>query len=98
MNVPSQSVRGIADWQSSRARRYTVVSVISLTHTVRFFFWSQQRSFSLATITHVEQIRRELPATTAHIYLNTGTFGPLPTCVTQAIQTRLQQEWQDGRI
>lgn len=52
----------------------------------------------MATITHIEQVRRELPATTAHIYLNTGTFGPLPTCVTQAIQTRLQQEWQDGRI
>jgi L-cysteine/cystine lyase len=52
----------------------------------------------LATVSYVEQIRRELPATTAHIYLNTGTFGPLPTCVTQAMQQRLQQEWQDGRI
>jgi len=39
-----------------------------------------------------------MPATTAHIYLNTGTFGPLPTCVTQSMQERLQAEWQEGRL
>jgi L-cysteine/cystine lyase len=52
----------------------------------------------LAEQTHVEQIRHEMPATTAHIYLNTGTFGPLPTCVIQAMQERMQHEWQNGRI
>lgn len=39
-----------------------------------------------------------MPATTAHAYLNTGTFGPLPTCVVQAMQERMQAEWQDGRL
>ena len=37
-------------------------------------------------------------ATTSHIYLNAGTFGPLPACVPAAIQERMQQEWQDGRL
>jgi L-cysteine/cystine lyase len=32
------------------------------------------------------------------MYLNTGTFGPMPTCVLQAMQERLQYEWLDGRI
>src|SRR6266487_4709471 len=39
-----------------------------------------------------------MPATTAHIYLNTGTFGPLPACAIQAMQERLQVEWRDGRL
>jgi len=52
----------------------------------------------LADLTHIERIRQEMPATTAHIYLNTGTFGPLPTCVIQAMQERMQQEWRDGRL
>jgi L-cysteine/cystine lyase len=37
-------------------------------------------------------------ATTSRIYLNAGTFGPLPACVPAAMQERMQQEWQDGRL
>ncbi len=49
-------------------------------------------------LTHSQRIRQAMPATTSHIYLNTGTFGPLPTCVVQAIQERIQDEWQNGRL
>lgn len=48
--------------------------------------------------THLQSIRQQLPATTSHIYLNAGTFGPLPTCVVQAIQSRIEDEWQHGRL
>src|SRR5579872_869396 len=37
-------------------------------------------------------------ATTSRIYMNTGTFGPLPACVPNAMQERIQQEWQNGRL
>jgi L-cysteine/cystine lyase len=37
-------------------------------------------------------------ATTSRIYLNAGTFGPLPACVPAAMQERMQQEWQEGRL
>lgn len=49
-------------------------------------------------LTHLQQIRQEMPATTSRMYLNTGTFGPMPTCVLQAMQERLQHEWRNGRI
>lgn len=49
-------------------------------------------------LSHIQRIRQEMPATTAHIYLNAGTFGPLPACVVQAIQERIQDEWQNGRL
>lgn len=49
-------------------------------------------------LTHSQRIRQAMPATTSHIYLNTGTFGPLPTCVVRAIQERIQDEWQNGRL
>jgi len=39
-----------------------------------------------------------MPATTAHLYLNTGTFGPLPNCVSQTMQERIQFELQNGRL
>jgi len=39
-----------------------------------------------------------MPAATSRIYLNTGTFGPLPACVIQAMQERMQYEWQNGRL
>ena len=47
---------------------------------------------------HLQHIRQEMPATTAHVYLNAGTFGPLPTCVIQTMQERLQDEWREGRL
>jgi L-cysteine/cystine lyase len=52
----------------------------------------------LPNLTHIQYIRQEMPATTAHIYLNTGTFGPLPACAIQAMQERVQAEWRDGRL
>ncbi len=52
----------------------------------------------MSTDAHLQRIRQEMPATTAHIYLNAGTFGPLPSCVVQAMQERLQHEWQNGRL
>jgi L-cysteine/cystine lyase len=52
----------------------------------------------LSDLTHLQRIRQELPATLANIYLNTGTFGPLPTCTIQAMQERMQFEWQNGRL
>jgi L-cysteine/cystine lyase len=52
----------------------------------------------LSDLTHVQRIRQQMPATTAHIYLNTGTFGPLPNCAIQAMQERLQFEFTQGRL
>lgn len=49
-------------------------------------------------LTHIARIRHELPATTRQIYLNTGTFGPLPACAIQAMQQQMQNELQDGRL
>ncbi|MBE3560764.1 MAG: aminotransferase class V-fold PLP-dependent enzyme [Ktedonobacteraceae bacterium] len=48
--------------------------------------------------THIERIRQEMPATTSRIYLNTGTFGPLPACVVRAMQDRMEREWRNGRL
>lgn len=52
----------------------------------------------MVDLTHIERIRAEMPATAAHIYLNTGTFGPIPSCVIQTMQGRLQYELQEGRL
>jgi L-cysteine/cystine lyase len=52
----------------------------------------------LLTLSHLQRIRQEMPVTNAHIYLNTGTFGPLPSCVVQVMQERLQDEWENGRL
>lgn len=52
----------------------------------------------LSDLSHVQLIRQQMPATTSRIYLNTGTFGPLPTCVIQVMQERMQYEWQNGRL
>ncbi len=52
----------------------------------------------MSTLTHLQRIRQEMPATTAHVYLNTGTFGPLSERVIQAMQARVQDEWQNGRV
>jgi len=52
----------------------------------------------LSDLTHIQRIRQEMPATTAHLYFNAGTFGPLPGCVLQAMQAHLQDEYAHGRI
>jgi len=52
----------------------------------------------LSDLSHLEQIRQQMPATTSHIYLNTGTFGPIPDCVAQAMQECIRNDWQNGRL
>jgi L-cysteine/cystine lyase len=52
----------------------------------------------LPELTHIQRIRQETPATTAHLFFNAGTFGPLPTCVVEAMNEQLQIEWRDGRL
>lgn len=52
----------------------------------------------MSDLTHVERIRQELPATTSRMYLNTGTFGPLPTHAVQVMQQQMQQSLQEGRL
>jgi len=52
----------------------------------------------LSDLLPVQRIRQEMPATTAHVYFNTGTFGPTPDCVLQAMEKRLQEEHQQGRL
>ncbi len=52
----------------------------------------------LTHIPHVQQIRQAMPATTRQIYLNTGTFGPLPEPAMQAIQAYFEKQYQQGRI
>ena len=52
----------------------------------------------MTDLTHLKRIRQDMIATTSRIYLNAGTFGPLPACVPAAIQERMQQEWQEGRL
>ena len=49
-------------------------------------------------LTHAERIRQNLPATTASVYLNTGTFGPLPSSAIQTMQQHIQQELEIGRL
>lgn len=49
-------------------------------------------------LTTLQRVRQEMPATTSRIYLNTGTFGPLPTCAVQAMQQYLQDQLQNGRL
>jgi L-cysteine/cystine lyase len=52
----------------------------------------------LSILAQSQRIRQEMPAATSHIYLNAGTFGPIPTCVVTAIQERIQEEWREGRL
>ena len=52
----------------------------------------------MSDLLHTEQIRQELPATSAVLYLNAGTFGPLPATAIEAMQDYLQRELQRGRI
>ncbi len=49
-------------------------------------------------LTHLQGIRQNMPATRAHLYLNTGTFGPLPGVAIAAMQRRLQDEYSQGRL
>jgi L-cysteine/cystine lyase len=46
----------------------------------------------------IEMIRAQMPAVTRHVYLNTGTNGPLTTHAVNAITASAQQELENGRI
>jgi L-cysteine/cystine lyase len=52
----------------------------------------------LSTLAQSQRVRQEMPATTSSIYLNAGTFGPIPNCVREAMQERMQEEWREGRL
>ncbi len=52
----------------------------------------------MTDLTHVQQIRHAMPAVTRQIYLNTGTFGPLPEPAMQAILAYFEKQYQQGRI
>ncbi|GCE12697.1 aminotransferase class V-fold PLP-dependent enzyme [Tengunoibacter tsumagoiensis] len=52
----------------------------------------------MTTISHVQRIRQTLPAVESRIYLNAGTFGPIPKQVVQAMQARIQEELAEGRL
>jgi len=52
----------------------------------------------LPDLTTLQRVRQEMPVTTSRIYLNIGTFGPLPTCAVQAMQQYLQEQLQNGRL
>lgn len=52
----------------------------------------------MLTLTQSQRVRQAMPATTSHIYLNAGAFGPIPNCVTEAMQQRMQDEWNNGRF
>ena len=57
------------------------------------YYAPRKRSLTLLENTpQVQRIRESMVATTTHVYLNTGTFGPLPYCVIQAMQERMQSE------
>ncbi|BCL84347.1 cysteine lyase [Ktedonobacteria bacterium brp13] len=52
----------------------------------------------MPTSAHIHLIRQHLPAVTAHIFLNSGSFGPIPDCVVQAMHERMLTEYQQGRV
>jgi len=57
-----------------------------------------EEGFMLDSIIDVASIRQELPSVTAHIYMNTASFGPLLRCVPQAMDAWLQKECFEGRL
>jgi len=52
----------------------------------------------LPDLTTLQRVRQEMPVTTSRIFLNAGTFGPLPICAVQAMQQYLQDQLQNGRL
>ena len=53
---------------------------------------------TVANHSHIQHMRQAMPAATSRIYLNNGTFGPMPTGVVEEMQARLQYELQHGRL
>ncbi|MCS7050603.1 MAG: aminotransferase class V-fold PLP-dependent enzyme [Thermomicrobium sp.] len=46
----------------------------------------------------IEAIRAAMPAVRESVYLNTGTYGPLPSIVLEAMRATAEREWAAGRI
>lgn len=46
----------------------------------------------------IRTIRAALPAVSHHVYLNTGTYGPLPDAVRAAMEAHVERAHQEGRI
>ncbi|MCX7623987.1 MAG: aminotransferase class V-fold PLP-dependent enzyme [Thermomicrobium sp.] len=46
----------------------------------------------------IQSIRAAMPAVREHVYLNTGTFGPLPQVAIDAMRAESDREFRDGRI
>lgn len=46
----------------------------------------------------IDIIRKQLPAVNRHVYLNTGTFGPLPRTAFEAMLAYQEAEFNEGRI
>jgi L-cysteine/cystine lyase len=46
----------------------------------------------------IAMIREQMPAVTRYVYLNTGTFGPLPRIAVEAMESCQQVELTEGRI
>jgi L-cysteine/cystine lyase len=59
---------------------------------------AHQEESALSTLAQSQRVRQAMPATTSCIYLNAGTFGPIPNCVVEAMQERMQEEWREGRL
>jgi len=52
----------------------------------------------LPDLTTLQRVRQEMPVTTSCMYLNTGTFGPLPTCAIEAMEQYLRDQLYKGRL
>ncbi len=55
-------------------------------------------SMTNTNLSHIQRVRQDMPAATSRIYLNNGTFGPMPIGVVEAMHERLQYELQNGRL
>ena len=49
-------------------------------------------------LTTLQRVRQEMPVTTSCMYLNAGTFGPLPTCAIEAMEQYLRDQLYKGRL
>lgn len=50
------------------------------------------------TASKLLEIREAMPAVTRHVYLNTGTYGPMPQVALEAMRAVLEEELAEGRI
>jgi L-cysteine/cystine lyase len=50
------------------------------------------------TASKVLEIREAMPSVTRHVYLNTGTYGPLPRVAVEAMRATIDEELAEGRI